>query len=247
MSTPHSRLPWERLGERSPIATRMAAHAAKAIVERRHPEGALITEAELAAESGASRTPAREAMVQLESWGLVRLVPKKGAIVTTITSEERRDLLAVRALFETAAVGSPAIAGVAQDTPSRGEAPGTTPATPGATSTLADDLAQILDRQEQALAAHDLLDFASADYAFHSRLIQASGNRVTMDILDRLGPRLARLTYQVITEHPDRIGEFLTDHRDLAELLARGDHDRFTELVHHHITTGHFPAGAPTS
>src|SRR5690625_7883968 len=74
----------------------MAAWAAREIIERRFEPGELLTEADLAEAQKASRTPAREAMLQLERWRLVRLVPKKGAIVTTVTSCERRDLLAVR-------------------------------------------------------------------------------------------------------------------------------------------------------
>src|SRR5699024_12605542 len=64
----------------------------------------LLGEADLAAEHGASRTPAREAMLQLETWGLGRLIPKKGALVTTPTAREREELLSVRAMLEGHAV-----------------------------------------------------------------------------------------------------------------------------------------------
>ena len=79
-------LPWQRTDDTAPIASRMAAWAAREIIERRFEPGELLTEADLAEAQKASRTPAREAMLQLERWRLVRLVPKKGAIVTTVTS-----------------------------------------------------------------------------------------------------------------------------------------------------------------
>lgn len=219
VTPPNSTLPWERLTERSPLAARIAAHTAQAIIERRHREGELITESELADANGASRTPAREAMVQLETWGLVRLAPKKGAIVTAVTPEERRDLLAVRTLFE---------ANVRPDA--------------ATADALAEALAANLERQESALTRSDLLDFAGADHGFHSLLIQSSGNSVTMEILDRLGPRLARLTYQVIAEHPERIAVFLSEHRVLARHLADADREHYAELVRAHISAGHADA-----
>src|SRR5699024_12284625 len=97
-------LPWALSDDSAPIESRMAAWAAREIIERRFEPGELLTEAGRAEAQKTSRTPAREAMLQLERWRLVRLVPKKGAIVTTVTSRERRDLLAVRAMFEVDAV-----------------------------------------------------------------------------------------------------------------------------------------------
>ena len=91
--TTSAALPWERLGERSSLGSRMAAATAREIIGGEREPGAWLTETDLAAAGGASRTPAREAMLLLERWGLVRLIRKKGAVVTPLTAKERRDLL----------------------------------------------------------------------------------------------------------------------------------------------------------
>jgi len=49
---------------------------------------------------GVSRTVIREALRQLESEGLVAIVPNKGPIVRTLTVEEARDIYAIRAVLE---------------------------------------------------------------------------------------------------------------------------------------------------
>jgi DNA-binding GntR family transcriptional regulator len=213
-------LPWDALTDRSPLAARIAAAAARGVVERRYDAGTLLTEADLAEAEGASRTPAREAMLQLEAWGLVRLLPKKGALVVPVTPEERRDLLAVRAMFETHAVESVAAAGALP---------------PG----LAGDLHALLDRQRTALDAGDVLGFAGGDYAFHARIIRSGGNAVVTGIVDRLGPRLARLVYEVATGRPDRLATLLAEHEALAEHALAGDGPGFARAVQQHLATGH--------
>ncbi|QUX27068.1 GntR family transcriptional regulator [Nocardiopsis akebiae] len=229
-------LPWERPDDRSPLSHRLAADTARAVIERRHPAGTLLTETDLAAAHGASRTPAREAMLRLHSWGLVRLLPKKGAIVSEATPRERRDLLALRAMLEVEAVRT-----LAAD-PGRGSGPATGREDGPATG-LAADLEAILARQRAALESRDVLDFAGADYAFHARVIQSGGNHVVAELLDTLGPRWARLTYLAVTENPPRLETFLREHEGLTARALAGDAEGFSALVRSHIEYGHFTDG----
>ena len=62
-------------------AGRVYQHLKRAILEQVHPGGTLLTEAEIADAVGVSRTPVREALLRLESEGLVALYPKRGALV----------------------------------------------------------------------------------------------------------------------------------------------------------------------
>lgn len=217
-------LPWER-EEAGPLAGRVAAEAARAVVQGQLPPGSLITEADLAATHGVSRTPAREAMVQLEAWGLVRLMPKKGALVTAVTAAERRDLLAVRAMFEIDAVR------LVTDSAA-------------ALGLIADPLRDRLVRQQRALADDDLMAFAAADHGFHAALILAGGNAVVASLLDGLAPRLARLTHQVCRERPELMPRLLREHERLAELAGAGDIGAFATAARAHIHDTHFPGGA---
>ena len=57
----------------------------------------------LAQRFGTSRTPIREALLQLEGQGLVEVEPNRGAVVRTFDRDDVRDLYEVRALLEPAA------------------------------------------------------------------------------------------------------------------------------------------------
>lgn len=70
------------------------------IVRGVYPACSRITEQEVAAAAGVSRTPVREALRKLHAEGLLEFIPHQGAIVTEWTSEDRDDVFEMRALLE---------------------------------------------------------------------------------------------------------------------------------------------------
>src|SRR5437773_10189413 len=86
-------------------ATRAYQHLKRAILERIHADGALRSEAEIAAPVGVSRTPVREALLRLESEGLVALYPKRGVLVLPVSAQEIDDVIEARRLVEVHAAG----------------------------------------------------------------------------------------------------------------------------------------------
>ena len=63
-------------------------------------EGTFLTEAEVCRAIGISRTPVREALLRLESDGLLKIVPKKGAYVPPVTEAEVEAVMQARGLVE---------------------------------------------------------------------------------------------------------------------------------------------------
>ena len=76
----------------------------QAILDREFDPGEPLTEGELCRRFRVSRTPVREALAKLERDHLVRVVPKKGAFVRTLSHDEIRDLYEVREALEALAV-----------------------------------------------------------------------------------------------------------------------------------------------
>jgi len=70
------------------------------IISGRFPGGARITEQEVAATSGVSRTPVREALRRLQSEGLVDFTPNFGAVVTVWTEADSDEVFELRAMLE---------------------------------------------------------------------------------------------------------------------------------------------------
>jgi len=70
------------------------------IIEGVHPPGSRVTEQEVAASAGVSRTPVREALRRLEAEGLLRFVPHQGAYVTDWSHQDVEDIFELRAMLE---------------------------------------------------------------------------------------------------------------------------------------------------
>ena len=62
--------------------------------------GAQLRQDALADEFGISRIPIREALLQLEASGLVRIVPHRGAVVASLSVEEVEDIFQIRIQLE---------------------------------------------------------------------------------------------------------------------------------------------------
>ena len=80
----------------NPLRKHVYKEIEKAILDGVFPPGYSLTEGKLSHELGVSRTPVREALMQLELEGLVKTVPNKGAVVVGVTSQDIDDIYAVR-------------------------------------------------------------------------------------------------------------------------------------------------------
>jgi GntR family transcriptional regulator, trigonelline degradation regulator len=84
----------------APLRSQVLAELRNSILSGRLNPGERLVERELIAMMGVSRTVIREALRQLESEGLVGIIPNKGPVVRALTAEEARELYAIRAVLE---------------------------------------------------------------------------------------------------------------------------------------------------
>lgn len=70
------------------------------ILENHLQPGARLVQSEIADKLGVSRTPVREALQELASEGLVRLLPYRGAVVSEVSLSDLEELYAVRTALE---------------------------------------------------------------------------------------------------------------------------------------------------
>ncbi len=87
------------LGHRT-MAVAAADELRRRILEGEFPGGYQLRQDALANDLGVSRIPIREALVQLESEGLVKIVAHRGAVVSELSVDEIEELFALRALLE---------------------------------------------------------------------------------------------------------------------------------------------------
>jgi DNA-binding GntR family transcriptional regulator len=82
------------------ISASVAEDLRRRIVDGEFQAGFQLRQEALAVEFGVSRIPVREALMQLEAEGLVKIHPHRGAIVSALSPEEVEELFELRALLE---------------------------------------------------------------------------------------------------------------------------------------------------
>lgn len=82
------------------LSTRICDTLRAKIVTGELKPGDSLAEKKLEEEFKVSRTPVREAIRQLEAEGLVRLLPKKGAVVEGVTEQDLEEIYTIRMMIE---------------------------------------------------------------------------------------------------------------------------------------------------
>jgi DNA-binding GntR family transcriptional regulator len=197
-----------------PAADRVYTHIKQAVLDRQYEGGTLLTEGELAEAVGVSRTPVREALLKLEVEGLIKLYPKKGALVLAVSAQEIADVVETRLLVEEFAVRK---------------------AVPAPAALIA-RLEEILDEQQRHAAAGDLAAFAVSDRCFHAEIVRHAGNEILSKLYDQLRDRQLRMGVAVMHSHPDRIAKTLAEHGEILDALRAGDAEAAVAVVHRHVS-----------
>ena len=191
------------------------------LLDGRFAGGTLLSENEIAHRLDVSRTPVRQAFVQLEAEGLLELYPRRGALVVPISPSEAEDVLEARMLIEQHAARRAASAGPA----------------------LAEALRGHIADQERAL--EDGAGFAWADRRFHHALVESAGNQLLTRQYDSLRDRHQRIAAATVAGDPARIGRFIAEHREIVAALEAGDGDRAADLLGTHLQGAHELARRP--
>lgn len=76
----------------------------QAILEGALPGGTVIRQEEVARKFGVSRVPVREALLKLEGEGLVETQPRRGVVVTVLSTDDFEEILEMRLALESIAI-----------------------------------------------------------------------------------------------------------------------------------------------
>ncbi|MFD3522682.1 GntR family transcriptional regulator [Streptomyces sp. NPDC058653] len=197
-----------------PAADRVYSHIKQGVLDRHYQGGTLLTEGELAEAVGVSRTPVREALLKLEVEGLIKLYPKKGALVLAVSAQEIADVVETRLLVEefTARKAVPASA------------------------RLVARLEELLEEQRRHAAEGDLAAVAVTDRCFHAEIVRNAGNEILSKLYDQLRDRQLRMGVAVMEAHPDRVETSIVEHAELLEAIRAGDAEAAARCVRAHVS-----------
>ena len=175
--------------------------------------GSLHSVAELAETLGVSRTPVREALIELASRGMVQFERNRGVRILQTSIHDLEEIFEMRLMLEVPATAQ----AVARMSPAEIRA-----------------LRSQLALMEQAAAAGDESRLWIHDRGFHHMLLAASGNRRLADYVD--GLRDMVLVQGVTTAGRARsLAAIVAEHEAIFERVAAGDADGAAAAVGAHI------------
>jgi len=172
----------------------------------------------LAEEFGVSATPVREALVRLESDGLVSLIPNKGALVTDIQEEDIRYNWEMRLLLEPYAAGqSVALIPDAE----------------------IDQLEEEIGKLRNEPFSNDL--YVDLDTRLHDILYIYLSNGFLKDTIRRVHQMSIRIRYfpeGSAAMHEKAVNEVIREHLAILDAIRTRDPRKVSEFVKIHLRNG---------
>lgn len=162
--------------------------------------GDVVDEAALIARHGVSRTPVREAFIQLEATGLIRRLPRKGAVLFKPSLEEFLAILEVHAKLEGQAAGL-------------------------AARRLSETRKSALEAAVAACEAHardkgdgDPAGYYQLNLRFHETVALGAANPFLVEMI-KTNARKLMAYYRARYRYPGSIATSAREHREIAELI----------------------------
>ena len=181
------------------------------ILDGKMDEGARLTEELLANTLGISKSPIREALNRLETEGLIRIEPRRGAYLHDFTTKDINDLYGLREALETHVVRT------IQLSPN-----------------LLAELNQSVGRMRRYLRDNDKLRYIAEDMSFHAILSTATKNERlcrTLENVQNLIWVLRRKTYDLSSSTAHDF------HEAIVAALNKGDRVQAEAAMRKHIST----------
>jgi GntR family transcriptional regulator, trigonelline degradation regulator len=186
-----------------------------AILDFRFKPGDRLVERNIAQMLGVSRTVVREVIRNLESEGLVEIVPHHGPIVAKASPEDVEQIYELRMLLEGAAARSAALSARPEDV-----------------EALRHSLAEVQD----GYRAGEPTKVLSATSKFYETLFICGGKPVALNMLKAINSRINHLRAVTIsTEGRAQAGP--AEMQNIVDAIARGDVEEAQAATTRHVTS----------
>jgi DNA-binding GntR family transcriptional regulator len=197
-------------GRRETIALQIYRHLRRQIIAGDFAPLHPLSENELAATFGVSRTPVREALGKLEEEHLVSIMPQYGTFVAPIVPERVFSDQFVREAIECAAIGEAATRCTHDD---------------------ARQLRAIIDDQHKATTEKI---FFAADEAMHRALMAIAGHEAAWQVVDAAKVNLDRIRH-LSARHTFKRQSIFTEHERIVDAVIAGDSTEAVTAMREHL------------
>ncbi len=171
--------------------------------------GDRIDEKELSDTLGVSRTPIREALIQLSKDGVVEIRPRRDIRVREFTDKELREIYQTIGILEAEAVVDALYHLSPKDL---------------------DDMRQMIARMKKAHAQRDLRTYLDVNLKLHNLPLSRCENSLLLQIITDLRKRLYTIP-RLMKSAPDWIVESIKDHEQLLSAIEKKDKNQIRRIL----------------
>lgn len=202
------------LGDLKPLRDKIAASIRNAIVEGKFKPGERLLEPDVANALGVSRTPLREAFLQLESEGFLNVIPRKGAVVSDLSLRDAEETYTIKGTLE-ALAAKLAVENMSSDTLNELEK-------------LNEEMLMIASSEEK-----DYKHFLELNAKFHQTIYEASGNEKLYKTINLLRNQTLRYNF-IYLSLLSHLRESVAEHAEIIEALKKKNAVKVESLIKSH-------------
>jgi DNA-binding GntR family transcriptional regulator len=175
--------------------------------------GQSLSVPDLSRKLAVSRSPVREAVLQLVADGIAIETPRKGVVVQTVTAEDLSEIHAIREFLEALSARWAAERRTSEEIAA---------------------LAAVIDQQAEALLRQDAERYFTTNADFHRLIGEASRSARLVSMLAFLENQMA-LALRSISANPAHAKLALVEHRAILEAIDGADPDAAERSMRSHI------------
>ncbi|HEY0454390.1 GntR family transcriptional regulator [Actinophytocola sp.] len=201
---------------RSTLSSQAYQALRQAILSGRLAPGSHVSVRPLCEEFGLSATPLKAALTALEREGFLVLRPHRGFFVPEVDRADMQELYELREVLD----GIAARRAAASPLPGR--------------DALVVRLTELLDRQTEQVAKHQLTGYGDLDVVFHQEILLAAGNGRLQHVAENMIGQL-RLGRATSARVPGRPNAALVEHAEIIAAIAAGQQHQAERLARRHV------------
>jgi DNA-binding GntR family transcriptional regulator len=183
------------------------------ILSRQWKIGELYNEKAIAADLGISRTPVREALLELSSQDLIIFLPRRGLMVNRFNRRDVDEIFELRKAIELAAVEKITNASPPLDL---------------------FEIEESLLKQRKAAKEKNYLAFMEADRLFHTSFSELTNNRRLIAIVENLRDMIHLMGYKALSLE-GRALVVIDEHQKIFEAVKKGRPDEARQTMAYHL------------